>query len=157
MKFTEISKRTSVPRSTIQDIFHRFNVRGSVETAPKSGRPQKLLDWDIRQLTQMATTERQSWLSNLSDGLTSVVSGRKVQRSLHSLGFRAATGRSNRRNGLGQGGNRLGQAVIIAGPTKASIDASASQRRMKLWEGKRQAGGLREDSGYAGRRDGKGS
>ncbi|KAI8447886.1 hypothetical protein BY996DRAFT_6507053 [Phakopsora pachyrhizi] len=40
-----------------------------------------------------------------------------------------------------QGGNQLGR-VIIAGPTKASIDALASQRRMKLWEGKRQAGGV---------------
>ncbi|KAI8443676.1 hypothetical protein BY996DRAFT_6592461 [Phakopsora pachyrhizi] len=53
--------------------------------------------------------------------------------------------------GGGQGENQLGRVAvsreIIAGPTKASIDASASQRRMKLWEGKRQAGGLREDSG----------
>ncbi|CAH7668693.1 expressed protein [Phakopsora pachyrhizi] len=47
LKYTEISQNTEISKSTIKDIVHRYHVQGSVETAPRSGRPRKLVDRDL--------------------------------------------------------------------------------------------------------------
>ncbi|KAI8446053.1 hypothetical protein BY996DRAFT_4623928 [Phakopsora pachyrhizi] len=56
LKYTEISQNTGISKSTIKDIVHRYHVQGSVETAPRSGRPRKLVDRDLRGLQRLAST-----------------------------------------------------------------------------------------------------
>ncbi|CAH7683543.1 hypothetical protein PPACK8108_LOCUS17148 [Phakopsora pachyrhizi] len=75
LKYTEISQKTGISKSTIKDIVHRC---GTVETAPTSERPRKLVDRDLQGLHRLVSTNRRARLSDLADSLPKVVSERTV-------------------------------------------------------------------------------
>jgi len=90
IKQSEISRRLSIPKTTISDILKRFKQRGSVENKSRNGAPRKLTDRDTRGLIRLVKDNRRKSLNEITNVLnkvrTSSVSKRTVQRKLYSEG-----------------------------------------------------------------------
>jgi len=91
IKQSEISRRLSIPKTTISDILKRFKQRGSVENKSRNGTPRKLTDRDTRGLVRLVRDNRKKSMNEITNVFnqvsTSSVSKRTVQRKLYSEGY----------------------------------------------------------------------
>ena len=88
---TEISRRLSIPRTTITGVIDRFRKRGNVENIQRVGAPAKLSRHDTRAILHSAKINRKRSLSDISlvfnQHREATVSKRTFQRKLYSEGY----------------------------------------------------------------------
>jgi len=84
---TETARHFGLPRTTVGSIKDCFDERGTVVSAPKSGRPRIHNDRDIRELSGIVGDSRRNTLSSITDQLTKSSSSRTVRRRVHELGI----------------------------------------------------------------------
>lgn len=88
--YGEISKRLSIPRSTVQSVIKKFNVFGSTETLPGRGRKRKLSPRSARKICREVDTNPRVELSDIGRMLEAQgtsVSTRTIQRCLNRSGL----------------------------------------------------------------------
>ena len=87
----EISRRLSIPRTTITGVIDRFRKRGNVENIQRLGAPAKLSRRDILAILRSAKINRKRSLSDITSVFNqhreATVSKRIVQRKLYSEGY----------------------------------------------------------------------
>ncbi|KAI4895915.1 hypothetical protein NFI96_019220 [Prochilodus magdalenae] len=88
----EISAMLDLPRSTVSNVIVKWKRLGATTALPRSGRPHKLSDRDLRVLERVANENRLSPVAALTaefqNASGSSVSTRTVRRELHGMGFR---------------------------------------------------------------------
>jgi transposase len=57
-QYIDIAKELKRPRSVVRDYIIKYQMTGKMETAPRSGRPRKLVKRDIRQMFRAAEHDR---------------------------------------------------------------------------------------------------
>ncbi|KAI7933980.1 hypothetical protein MJO28_017368 [Puccinia striiformis f. sp. tritici] len=89
MSHTGVAKKLELSRTTVSGIISRSRIRGTVETAKKSGRPRLTNDRDIRQLRNFLGSHPKSSLAEVTDSMENPVSIPTVRRRAHELGYRS--------------------------------------------------------------------
>ncbi|KAG9278344.1 hypothetical protein AMEX_G6194 [Astyanax mexicanus] len=88
----EISAMLEMPRSTVSSVIVKWKRLGITTALPRSGRPHKLSNKDIKVLERVASENQLSSLTALTNEFQTAsgrnISPRTVRRELQSLGFR---------------------------------------------------------------------
>ncbi|KAL6467451.1 hypothetical protein MHYP_G00231280 [Metynnis hypsauchen] len=88
----EISTMLDLPRSTVSNVIVKWKRLGITTALPRSGRPHKLSEHDLRVLERVASENRLSPVAALTTEFENAsgtsVSRRTVRRELHGMGFR---------------------------------------------------------------------
>jgi transposase len=85
---TDIASKLDVGRTTVSAIIARAAARGTVVTAPRSGRPRKNSDRDLRQLRRVLEENPQMKIAEAKDQLATPISTHTARRRAHELGFK---------------------------------------------------------------------
>lgn len=71
-----------IPSSTIRDVFHRAQARGTVHNLPRSGHPSKVTDRTVRAVLRYATKNRRASLREVGNTVHPQISASTVRRIL---------------------------------------------------------------------------
>ena len=85
----QIARETGKSPSTIYSVLQRIKQSGSVELAPRSGRPPKLSERDKRSLGRTLVNCRRDKLAEITNSMATKVSNRTVRKAANELGFSA--------------------------------------------------------------------
>ncbi|GBC03349.1 hypothetical protein RclHR1_05080015 [Rhizophagus clarus] len=92
-----ISEILDFPKSTIHDTITDYKNSEKISAAPRSGRPPKLAERDVRRIVRIVKKDRQQSLDEITkkfnDGLPSPVCNSIVKHILHSEGYFGRTGK----------------------------------------------------------------
>ena len=95
------------PKSTIHNIIEKYKIEHQISNAPRSGRPPKLTERNVRYLVKTVKKDRQQSLDEITEKFnqTSIVSvsSSTIKRTLHDEGF---YGRAGKRKPLVSKANR---------------------------------------------------
>ena len=89
MKKSAIAREMGLGVSTVHYIISNYLKYGSVNSAPRSGRPSKLGERDVRRLIQTIKKDRKATIQDIHEKLSIDASKRTIQRKLLSLGIRS--------------------------------------------------------------------
>ena len=88
---SKIAEETKRPRGTIATVLRNFRLRGSVQTAKRSGRPLKTTPRDHRHLERLVKEDRRASARNLATKWSKTVdkslSVKTMRKRLNSLGY----------------------------------------------------------------------
>jgi transposase len=87
IKQVEIAKNLDLKVSTVQTILRTLRERGTIVPRKSSGRPPTLSERDKRQLRYSVKKENLAPLRDIANQLSTTVSQRTLQRTLHSEGM----------------------------------------------------------------------
>jgi transposase len=89
--YRKIAVILDIPKSTVGDVVKKYNEQGSTTTAPRSGRPKILSEYDKKQLIKITKENRFNTLEELTENFKTMmnisVSSRTLQRTLHEEGY----------------------------------------------------------------------
>ena len=89
--YRKIAEILDIPKSTVGEVIKKYNEQGLTTTAPRSGRPKILSEYDKKQLLKITKENRFDTLEELTENFKTTmnisVSGRTVQRTLHEEGY----------------------------------------------------------------------
>jgi transposase len=84
-------------KTTIHDTIERYKKENQILSAPRSGRPPKLSERNIRELVKIVKEDRQQSLNEIAEKFNDLsivsVSSYTVQRTLHNEGFFGRAGK----------------------------------------------------------------
>ena len=89
-KQKEISENLNIPKGTISEIIKKFQARGSVATAQKSGRPKKLSTKAEKTMKRISVADPRKSSREISQEMAELgfaVSARTVRRRLNAQGL----------------------------------------------------------------------
>ena len=89
LKKSAIAKEMSVGESTVRYVITRWLESGSIDSAPRLGRPSKLNERDTRRLVHTIKKDRKATLVNIHDKIGIDASKRTIQRKLLASGIRS--------------------------------------------------------------------
>jgi len=85
------------PKTTIHDTIERYKKENQISDAPRSGRPPKLSERNIRELVKIVKEDRQQSLREITEKFNDLsivsVSSYTVQHTLHNEGFFGRAGK----------------------------------------------------------------
>ncbi|MBW0519502.1 hypothetical protein O181_059217 [Austropuccinia psidii MF-1] len=84
---SEIARRLELSRYTVYHIISRFQRRGTVATAARSGRPQKLNSADKEELSRLLTSDTKKSFEEITNTLSTRVCSRTVRRRAQEMGY----------------------------------------------------------------------
>jgi transposase len=84
---TAIGSQLGIGRTTISAIITRSAERGTVVTAPRSGRPRMTNDRDLRELEKVLNDNPRMKMAEVKDILTTPISTKTARRRAHEMGF----------------------------------------------------------------------
>lgn len=89
--YRKIAEILDIPKSTVGDVVKKYNEQGFTTTAPRSGRPKILSEYDKKQLIKITKENRFDTLEELTENFKTMmnisVSSRTLQRTLHEEGY----------------------------------------------------------------------
>ena len=95
----DINEILDIPKTTIHRTITDYKNSGKISAAPRSGRPPKFTERDVRHLAKIVKEDRQQSLEEItkkiSDCLSSPVCNNTVRHVLHSKGILVGLGKEN--------------------------------------------------------------
>ena len=93
----EIESTLNIPKTTVHNTIVKYKNDKQISSAPRSGRPPKLSERNIRQLVNIVKEDRQQSLEEITDKFNKLsvvsVSSHTVERILHNEGFYSRAGK----------------------------------------------------------------
>jgi transposase len=83
----QVAEKFKIPVRTVYYIQSVYRLRGTIETAPRTGRPPKFSERDKRELLNAVKQNRRSTLAEITETLSISVSSRTVRRTLKTEGI----------------------------------------------------------------------
>jgi transposase len=87
------------PKSTIHNIIDKYKTEHQISNAPRSGRPPKLTERNVRYLVKTVKKDRQQSLDEITEKFNQIsivsVSSSTIKRTLHNEGFMVVLEREN--------------------------------------------------------------
>lgn len=85
------------PKSTIHNIIDKYKTEHQISNAPRSGRPPKLTERNVRYLVKTVKKDRQQSLDEITEKFNQIsivsVSSSTIKRTLHNEGFYGRAGK----------------------------------------------------------------
>lgn len=90
-----ISNKTGYGKTTIHNIIIKFREKNTISVAPRSGRPKKLTERDVRHLKAVVTKNRRKSSEQLQENFNECtgneVSKNTLKRTLYEMGYHSRT------------------------------------------------------------------
>ena len=83
----EIGRKMGIPRTSVSNIVHLFQRRGTINSMKQSGRPHKLGMRHTRELSRLLTSNRRIPLARLVEQMSVRVHANTLRKVIMSLGF----------------------------------------------------------------------
>ena len=97
VKAAKISRKLGVHDATVKSVIKKFNSEGTVESIPRSGRPNIHSERNVRSLIRITRNNRRgtvaSFTGELNHALSKPVSERTVRLTLHENSYHDRAGK----------------------------------------------------------------